>query len=95
VSPAPGQRAAQPAVRAMTSTQRALGRAAQSTAGGLTAALGLGWVDGQHFQVDLSAPPGQQARLAALACGCTGRCRGDCPEADEGQEETDMHERQG
>jgi hypothetical protein len=79
VSPVPGQRAAQRTVRAMTSSQRALGRSVQAAAGGLTATIGFGWVDGRHFDVDLAAQPGQQARLKALPCGCLGHCRGECP----------------
>ncbi|MFH8577105.1 hypothetical protein [Streptomyces zaomyceticus] len=92
---APGQRSAQRTVRAITSTQRALGRSAQAAAGGLTSAVGWGWVDGQHLDVDLAAAPGQQARPSALPCGCVGRCRGDCPPVEDEGTETDTSERQG
>ncbi|GGX37757.1 hypothetical protein GCM10010353_61490 [Streptomyces chryseus] len=96
MSPIPGQRAAQRTVRAMTSSQRALGRSVQAAAGGLATAIGWGWVDGQHMVIDLAAPPGQQTRPAALACGCTGRCRGECPPPEDSEgTQTDTQERQG
>ncbi|WP_434593232.1 hypothetical protein [Streptomyces sp. A5-4] len=79
----------------MTSAQRALGRAAQAGAGGLAGPVGLGWVDGQHFDIDLTAPPGRQARLAELACGCTGRCRGECANNGRQDDRAETQERQG
>lgn len=57
----PGQRSAQQPLRAMTSAQRALGRAAQSGAGGL-GTNGVAFVDGQTYDVDLSAPPDRRVR---------------------------------
>ncbi|MDX2917286.1 hypothetical protein [Streptomyces sp. NE06-03C] len=46
----------------MTSAQRALGRAAQATAGGL-GATGIAFIDGQTFDVDLTAPGGMRVEL--------------------------------
>ncbi|WP_327415379.1 hypothetical protein [Streptomyces sp. NBC_01233] len=89
MSALPGQRAAQRTVRAITSTQRALGRSAQASPGGLSAFTGWGWIDGQQVDVDLSAPPGQQVRPSRLPCGCLGRCRGQCPPLDEVDEDQD------
>ncbi|MFJ3545487.1 hypothetical protein ACIPQH_25365 [Streptomyces rubiginosohelvolus] len=46
----------------MTSAQRALGRVAQSTAGGL-GATGIAFIDGQTYDVDLTAPGGMRVEL--------------------------------
>lgn len=57
----PGQRAAQRPWRAMTSAQRALGRAAQP-AGGF-GSTGVAYIDGQVYDVDLAAPGGVRTEL--------------------------------
>lgn len=86
----PGQRSVQRPLRAMTATQRVLGRAVQGAAGGLVGAAGIAWVDGQQHDVDLLAPPGEQsrpvgpARSADQACLCTVACPGDCAEESPG-----------
>lgn len=81
MSPAvPGQRAAQRPLRAMTASQRVLGRAVQAAAGALAGPVGIGFIDGQHVEVDLSQPPGQKVRRV-LACGCVGECT--CPAEEE------------
>ncbi|MEU6628480.1 hypothetical protein ABZ905_09310 [Streptomyces parvus] len=54
----PGQRSAQRPWRAVTSAQRALGRAAQS--GGGFGAAGIAFIDGETYDVDLMAPGGVQ-----------------------------------
>ncbi|WP_228995199.1 hypothetical protein [Streptomyces sp. DH8] len=53
----PGQRSAQRPYRAVTSAQRVLGRAAQAAAGGF-GSTGLAFIDGQTYDVDLTAPGG-------------------------------------
>jgi hypothetical protein len=50
--------------QAATATYRVLGKAAQAAAGGLVGAIGVGFVDGKQWDIDLMAPPGQQAKLA-------------------------------
>jgi hypothetical protein len=50
--------------QAATATYRVLGKAAQAAAGGLVGSIGVGFVDGQQWDLDLTAPPGQQATLA-------------------------------
>jgi hypothetical protein len=62
MSPIPGQRSVQQPYQAATATYRALGKAAQSAAGGMAGAIGVGFVNGQQWEIDLSAPPGQQAK---------------------------------
>lgn len=56
----PGQRAAQRPLRAITAAQRVLGRAAKADDGGLVGPVGVAFIGGTHYQVDLSAPPGAQ-----------------------------------
>ncbi|WNI20291.1 hypothetical protein [Actinacidiphila sp. ITFR-21] len=56
----PGQRAAQRPLRAMTAVQRVLGRAARAGDGGLVGPIGVAFIGGKQYQVDLSAPPGAQ-----------------------------------
>ncbi|MGW6458724.1 hypothetical protein ACWF94_22885 [Streptomyces sp. NPDC055078] len=95
MSPLPGQRAVQQPLRAGTSAQRALGRAAQAGTGVLAFPAGVGWVDGQQVEVDLSKPPGQQVRRV-LACGCGGECTCQAEEetaVDGGG--TDIQEKEG
>jgi hypothetical protein len=60
----PGQRAAQRPLRALTAAQRVLGNAVRAGDGGLVGPLGVAFVDGHQYRVDLSAPPG--AQLAEL-----------------------------
>ncbi|WP_086778042.1 hypothetical protein [Streptomyces griseus] len=69
----PGQRSAQRPWRAITSTQRALGRAAQSADG--FGAVGIAFIDGETFDVDLMAPGGAQItpRSAEPSPECDGR----------------------
>ncbi|MFF3096834.1 hypothetical protein [Streptomyces cyaneofuscatus] len=78
----PGQRSAQRPWRAVTSAQRALGRAAQSAAGGLGSA-GIAFIDGQTYDVDLTAPDGVQMELR------------EDPPPPMGSEDIDQTERQG
>lgn len=56
----PGQRAAQRPLRALTASQRVLGRAAKAGDGGLVGPLGVAFIGGHSYRVDLSAPPGTQ-----------------------------------
>ncbi|MGW6391235.1 hypothetical protein ACWFR1_12200 [Streptomyces sp. NPDC055103] len=91
MSPLPGQRAVQQPLRAGTSAQRALGRAAQASAGVLAFPAGIGWVNGQRYDIDLTAPPGQQAR-PILPCGCAVEC--GCDDESPG-EQSETQERQG
>ncbi|MFZ4266637.1 hypothetical protein [Streptomyces arboris] len=79
----PGQRSAQRPWRAVTSAQRALGRAAQSTAGGL-GSVGIAFIDGQTYDVDLTAPGGVRMEL-----------RREEPPPPSCGEDTDETERQG
>ena len=53
----PGQRAAQRPLRAMVAAQKVLGRSAQAANGGLVGAIGVAFIGGQQYEVDLSAPP--------------------------------------
>ena len=75
----PGQRSAQRPWRAMTSSQRALGRAVQASAGGLGSS-GIAFIDGQTYEVDLTAPPEEQARPVRPPCQCA---EDSCPCADD------------
>lgn len=56
----PGQRAAQRPMRAMTAVHRVLGRAVKAGDGGLVGPLGVAFIGGHNYRVDLSAPPGTQ-----------------------------------
>lgn len=76
----------------MTAAQRVLGRSVQAAAGGLVGPIGVGWVDGQRYEIDLVAPPGRQAR-PVLPCGCVDAC--SCWDDDGPDVGTDMQERQG
>lgn len=89
----PGQRAAQRPLRAMTSAQRALGRAAVAGAAGLGTS-GVAFIDGQTYDVDLSAPPEEQLRRVEPPCRCedTGVC--PCEDSTGETDETDTQERQ-
>jgi hypothetical protein len=71
----PGQRAAQRPLRAFTAAQRVLGNAVRAGDGGLVGPLGVAFVDGHQYRVDLSAPPG--AQLAELHPQHTGTNRPD------------------
>ncbi|GAA2948076.1 hypothetical protein ACFPN0_15345 [Kitasatospora cinereorecta] len=93
MSPVPGQRAAQRPLRAMTASQRVLGRSVQAAAGALTGPVGVGFIDGQQVEVDLSKPPGQQVRRV-LACGCVGECTCQAEEGIPAGCGTDMQERE-
>ncbi|MFD3612400.1 hypothetical protein ACFWXA_30900 [Streptomyces atroolivaceus] len=95
MSALPGQRSTQQPYRAATSAYRALGKAAQAGAGGVVGMVGIGFVDGQQWTVDLAAPPGEQAQLAELPCGCFGTCTADHELEDPGECGADTQERQG
>ncbi|MEW2066629.1 hypothetical protein [Streptomyces sp. NPDC007346] len=83
MSPAlPGQRAAQRPLRAMTASQRALGRAATAQDGGLAGAVGVGWIDGRRVDIDLLAPPGRQVVPVPEPCEC--RCVCACSQQNQG-----------
>lgn len=56
----PGQRAAQRPLRALTAAQRVLGRAASAGDGAVVGPVGVAFVGGHQYRVDLSAPPGAQ-----------------------------------
>ncbi|WP_199570515.1 hypothetical protein [Streptomyces murinus] len=92
----PGQRAAQRPYRAMVASQRALGRAAQAANGALVGPIGVAFIDGQQYDVDLSAPPDQQLRPVEPPCVCTCRCPCPCASTGEhGRSGTKKQERQG
>ncbi|BBA98374.1 hypothetical protein RVR_4530 [Actinacidiphila reveromycinica] len=96
MTPLPGQRAAQRPIRAMVASQRALGRAAQAANGALVGPTGVAFIDGQQYDVDLSAPPDEQLRPVEPPCVCTCRC--PCPCAEPGAHDggrTKKQKRQG
>lgn len=78
----PGQRSAQRPYRAMVSAQRALGRAAQAGDGGLAGAVGIAFIDGAQYDVDLSAAPEDRLRLVEPPCKCACQCSCPCSSGD-------------
>lgn len=73
----PGQRAAQRPLRALTAAQRVLGRAAHADDGGLVGPVGVAFVDGHQYQVDLSAPLGAQLSVLKPRRSAPGKSTGE------------------
>ena len=88
----PGQRAAQRPFRAMSSAQRAIGRAAASGSAGL-GTTGVAFIDGQTYEVDLSAPEEEQLRRFEPEPAVDEAEPG--PDSSSETSESDTQERQG
>lgn len=95
----PGQRSAQRPWQAMTASQRALGRAATAGGGGLVGPHGVAFIDGQQYDVDLSAAPEDRLRRVEPPCRCTCQCSCPCSSSETDStgdnSGTETQERQG